>query len=155
MAQNYDTVDLRWTWNGDYSLSAGDLADTSSDMLLSLRQEVHTVCASSLKDWENYPFLGATIDDFIGAPNNKGTAAALHDRLKISLIAAGVVAEEDLAIRIVPVHASRVLILLGIKAAATAQNELDYSERIVVSMVFDTVEQQVVFFETTPQLIPS
>lgn len=155
MASNYDTVDLVWHWCGDYSIGTdGDLADTKDDHLTSLKQDVHTIAASSLQDWENYPGLGATLDDFLGEPNNQATAAAVHDRLKISLISANVVEEEDLAIRVIPVHANKVLIVIGISAIPTAFNSLDEDGKIVTSLVFDTMEQQVFFLDRVPVLLP-
>jgi hypothetical protein len=152
---NYDAIDARFFWNGDYSLKDGDLADTSEDYLLSLLQEVHSVVASSLRDWENYPQYGATLDDFLGEPNIPSTASAISDRLKISLISAGIVEEQDLAIKVVPVHMNRVLIVIGIDAVSTTFNSLAQGEKLVTSLVFDTVEQQVVFLNKVPQLIPT
>jgi len=154
MASNYDNTDLYWSWNGDYAFAAGDLKDTSTDALRSLMQDIHTVCASSMRDWENYPGLGATIDDFLGEPNNASTAARVSDRLKISLVAAGVANSNDLHIKIVPVHMNKVLIVIGIDAIATAFNTLSPDDKLVVTFVFDSVEQQMTFLDQTPQLIP-
>ena len=144
----YDAVDLHWSWNGDYDITAGDLRDTADDGLRSLIQDVHTVCASALKDWENYPGLGATLDDFIGEPNTARTASAIYDRLKISLSSAGVVAEEDLVIKVIPVQANRVLIVIGINAVATEYNALTATSKVVVTFVFDSVEQQLFHLDT-------
>jgi len=155
LLSNYDALDARYFWNGDYNIQDGDIGDTSSDYLLSLLQEVHSVAASSLRDWENYPNYGATLDDFLGEPNTPSTASAISNRLKISLIAAGVVEESDLAIKVVPIHANRVLVVIGISATPTAYNSLANGEKLITSLVYDTVEQQVVFLNTTPQLLPS
>ena len=154
MANNYDAVDLHWSWNGDFAIAGGDLKDTSSDALRSLIQDIHTVCASSVRDWENYPGLGATLDDFLGEPNNATIAAQVTDRLKVSLAAAGVASVNDIAIRIVPIHINKVLIIIGIDAVATAFNNLDPDDRLIVTFVFDSVEQQIHFLDQTPQLLP-
>lgn len=154
MAKSYDAIDTVWSWNGDYSFADGDLADTSDDYLKSLMQDIHTVCASALLDWENYPSLGATLDDFLGEPNTPTTASAIHDRLKASLLAANIVNEEDVAIRVVPVHLQKVLIVIGVNVVATQFNRLTVGEKLIVSFVFDTMEQQMFFLDKTPQLIP-
>jgi len=150
LANIYDNIDLEWSWNGDFSLDRGELKDTSDDVLQSLRQDIHTISASALGDWAIHEGLGATLDDFIGEPNNVRTSNSLHDRLRISLISAGVVLEEDLSIRIIPVHINRVLIIIGVNAAATVNNDLNESEPIVVQAVYDSAEQQVFFLDKTP-----
>ena len=155
MAGNYDNIDLHWSWNGDFDLAAGDLRDTSADALRSLIQDVHTVCASSIRDWENYPGLGATLDDFLGEPNNQVIAAQVTDRLKVSLAAARVAASEDISIRIVPVHVNKVLIIIGINAVATAFNNLQPDDKMLITFVFDSVEQQIHFLDQKPQLLPT
>jgi len=151
LANNYDNIDLYWGWSGDFAIDKkGDLKDTTYDAIRSLLQDIHTVCASSLNDWEFYPNLGATLDDFCGEPNTQTTAAAVENRLKVSLIAAGIVNEEDLAIRVIPVHTHRILIVIGVNTLATAFNSLEPGDKLVTSLVFDTVEQQVTFMEQTP-----
>ena len=47
MPSNYDDIDLRFTWNGDFVLKNGDLGDNSEDALLSLMDQIHDICASS------------------------------------------------------------------------------------------------------------
>lgn len=149
----YDNIDLRWVWSGDYDLDGGDLSDTSDDYLLSLRQDIHTVGASAFGDWELYEALGAGLDDFIGEPNNRDTASAIHDRLRIALVSLGVVLEEDLDIRIIPVHIHRILIIVKVNALPTPYNKLTEEQGMVISLVFDFLEQGIIFFEKVPQLI--
>jgi len=153
MAAVYDNIDLRWVWNGDIDLAAGDIADTSDDYLLSIRQDVHTVSASAFKDWELYEALGAGLDDFIGEPNNRDTASAIHDRLRITLVSLGIVQEEDLSIKLVPVHRHRVLIIVKLNALATPYNSLSDEQGLVISLVFDFLEHGTIFYERTPDLI--
>lgn len=153
MANIYDDIDAKFNWNGDYDLGPdGDIADTSSDGLLSLRQDLHTICASSLRDWELYPGLGATLDDFVGEPNNRTTAEAIHDRLKISIVSAGIVQDGDLDIKIVPVHRSKVLIIIKINAAATPFNKLEVGQRLATALVFDYMEQGMYFLDKNPMI---
>jgi len=152
MAHIYDNVDLEFSWNGDFGLADGDLADTEWDYLESLKQDIHMVCASALQDWEVYPSLGASIGDFVGEPNIKATADALHDRLKISIVSLGVVAEEDLLIKVVPVHIHKVLVIIKVNAIPTPWNSLANGEALVVKLVFDFMEQGIMFMESTPDL---
>jgi hypothetical protein len=152
MTHVYDNVDLEWSWNGDLALNKGDLADTSKDYLLSINQDVHMVAASSLGDWELYQGIGATLDEFMGEPNIKPTADAIHDRLKMSLVTLGVVAEEDLDVRIIPVHTNKVLIIVRISATPTPWNSLSSGEVNTVYLSFDFLEHGIVFFEKPPEL---
>jgi len=152
---DYDNIDAMWGWSGDYSIKDGDLEDTMEDFLISLFQDIHTVAASSLQDWEEYPRLGATLDDFLGEPNNPTTASAISNRLKVSLISAGIVQEGDLAIKVVPVHNNKVFIVVGISAASTAYNSLPEGQKLITSLIFDTAEQNVYFLDVAPQLIPN
>ena len=154
MAGNYDDIDMRWTWNGDYGLGLdGDLLDTSNDLLLSLIQDCHTVCASELKDWEIYPNLGANLDDFIGEPNTRSRALLIHDRVQLGLVGAGIVADRDLTVNVVPIHRHKVLIILTINVMPTAANGLSAQTGAVrTALVFDFVEQGMLFWDAIPQL---
>jgi len=99
LASVYDDIDLKWSWNGDFDLdNSHDLKDTSDDGLESLRQDIHTIAASALGDWEVYPNLGAGLDDFVGEPNLRRIGDAIHDRFRIALTSTGLVLEEDLDI---------------------------------------------------------
>lgn len=154
MAGYYDAIDLRFSWNGDLGLgSEGDLADTSDDYLQSLRQEIHDVCASYAGDWALYSGLGASLRDFIGEPNTRRTGEAIQERLRISLISSGIVAEEDLEVRVVPVHRHRVLIVVTVSVLPTQFNRLDTdTNSIAVALVFDFIEQGVHFLGKVPEL---
>lgn len=150
----YDENDISFSWNGDFLVSADyDLADTSTDALLSLLQQIHDICASSLRDWEFYPSRAATLSDFVGEPNTKETGDAIHDRLRISIVSAGLVAEEDLEIRIIPVHIHRVLVIIKINAVSTYANNLEIGEPLITSLVFDFMEQGIFFLDKTPKLL--
>lgn len=154
MAGLYDSIDLEFSWNGDFALGwEGDLADTSDDLLKALRQEIHTVCASYAGDWELYSNLGASLRDYVGEPNNRRTADAIHERLRLSLISAGVVAENDLELRVVPVHRHRVLIVVKIAVIPTAFNKMDRSTNsITTALVFDFIEQGIHFLSKVPEM---
>jgi hypothetical protein len=155
LAGIYDAVDIRWTWNGDLNLGHdGDLQDTSTDVLVSLIQDIHNICASALNDWELYPNLGAGLDDFVGEPNVRSRADMIHDRLRLALTTANVVQEDDLKIRVVPVHRHKVMILLMIAVTPTIDNQLSSTtNRLKTAFVFDFVEQGMLFFDRIPQLL--
>jgi hypothetical protein len=152
MANIYDEIDAQWTWNGDYSLGRdSDLADTSHDGLLSLRQELHDICASEIGDWLLYLGRGATLSDFLGEPNIRSTGDSLHDRLRSSILSAGLVVDADLQLRVVPVHRHKVLIVIQIDAVATPLNRLQ-DDRLVAALLFDFMEQSTVFLDKVPLL---
>ena len=153
LANLYDEIDLAWLWSGDFNLSVdGDLEDTANDTLLSLRQEIQTVVASELNDWELYPGYAATLSDFVGEPNNQDTAAAIHDRIRIALTANGVVVESDLKIKVIPVHRHKVLITIRVSAIPTVYNKLS-QDGYVTAIVFDYQEQGIFFLDKVPNLI--
>jgi len=152
VASVYDAVDIYWNWNGDLSLDKGDIKDTTNDALKSLVQQVQDVAGSALEDWEVYPQRGASLDDFIGEPNTRRTGEAIHDRLRVALTSANVVREEDLKIRIVPVHRNKVLVVVMIDAIPTAYNQLDQGDKVSVNIVFDYLERGVFFLDKVPNL---
>ena len=135
----YDELDLAWSSNGDISLGTnGDLLDTSTDTIRSLREQVGIICASSINDWVVYPSKGATLSDFIGEPNTPDTADAISDRLRLALTSAGVVNEEDLSIRVIPIQLHKVMIVVRIEAVETTTNSLDSSGILTVALVYDS-----------------
>jgi len=135
----YDELDLAWSPNGDIALGTnGDLLDTSTDTIRSLREQVGIICASSINDWVVYPSKGATLSDFIGEPNTPDTADAISDRLRLALTSAGVVNEEDLSIRVIPIQLHKVMIVVRIEAVETTTNSLDSSGILTVALVYDS-----------------
>lgn len=156
---NYDHIDSDFTWDGDFIIdSKGDLQDTSDDALRSLLTEIHTICRSEFGDWEKHPLHGANLSEFRGEPNTRATANTLRERLTYSISTIGLVSVNDLAIRIVPVHAHRILIILTIRAAATPNNSLDTGDNLIVSFTYDSLEDSIFFLppsETEKQYLRS
>jgi hypothetical protein len=145
---------MRFTWNGDFLESGdGDFATSASDTLLSLIDQIQIIVGSSLNDWEIYPNKGAGTDDFIGEANTQSLGGRLTDRIRISIISAGLVKEEDLEIRVFPVSIYKLMTMISVNAMPTATNGLNAGERVLVSLVFDTVERQAFFLDQTPKLI--
>jgi len=155
MPSLYDENDLHFSYNGDLTMSdTGDLKDASDDPLLPLKDQIHNICMSTLQDWEVYPGRGAGLEDFVGEPNTKTTAVLMQDRLRLALVSGGVVREEDLAIRVFPVHIHKLMAIIRVDATSTAANKLNPQEKVQTALVFDTVSRQVFFLDKTPQLIP-
>lgn len=153
MPSYYDDLDVSFDWTGDLDLAAGDIKTTQSDSLQSLLDQIHSICASSFNDWAIYPNRGAQIDDFVGEPNTRNTAARIRERLALALVSAEVVVEDDLEIKIIPVHAHRVLVIMKIHALPTAYNNLREGQTLQTSFVYDTVEQNMFFLDKTPNLV--
>jgi hypothetical protein len=152
MPTNYDDTDIRWTWNGDFGLgSDGDLADTTGDHLESLIQEIHTVIASEFDDWEIYPNRAAGLGDFVGEGNTRSTGDQIHDRVRLALTSSGLVREEDLAIRVIPVHMHRVLIHIKVNALPTANNKL-LDDPLVTQILFDYNERGIYTLDRKPKI---
>lgn len=149
---NYDAVDLSFSWNGDYLIGEdGDLEDTSYDTIQSLIELQHDIAASSFKDWKIRPNWASNLDDFIGEPNIRSTAEAIHDRYKLALISSGIATEEDLQVKVIPVDVHRVLILTKIRAASSPTNSLN-DQVLVTQLVFDFLEQGISFIYKVPEL---
>ena len=149
----YDDIDFDFSWNGDYLLgNDGDLSDTSDDTLRSLIQDIHSICASAFNDWEFSPRRAAELDDFIGEPNIITTGDRIHDRVRLALTSNGVVLEDDLDIRVIPVHIHKVLIIIKINATATPLNKITRGQVLIVQLVFDFFEQGIFFLSKVPTL---
>lgn len=150
MAGNYDQLDIQFSWNGDILLEAGDIKTTQFDGLQSLEDQIRIVVSSALGDWEIYPGKGAGLDDYVGYPNTKSTGEAIHDRVRLAIVSAGLVYEEDLAVKVIPVHIHRVLIVVRVNALPSAVNRLNTGEVLQTAMIFDTSEREVFFLDKTP-----
>ena len=141
MANYYDSIDLRFSRAGDYVEENGDLADTSDDGLLSLIQELADVAKCELTDWELYPGRGFGPEDFVGRKNTAHLGKLMHDRLRVAYVSQGLVNDEDLYIRVVPILKTEVLILVRINALPTPYNSLGQGESLVVQMLFNYAEK--------------
>jgi len=147
---NYDSIDLDWTWDGDYLRgSDGDIGDTSDNYLRSLENEIRTICQSSLSDWELDPFLGATLDDFVGEANTRENGQKIQDRVSHQIIDAGIVRPGDLYVKVFPVGIYKIMIMIQVRTQITPYNHLTTSDPITVNLVFDTREQSVMVIEKT------
>lgn len=149
----YDNVDVRFNWSGDFNLKNGDLEDCSSDTLLSLKEQLNIICSSSLGDWELYPNRGANLDDFIGEPNTRNTASRIKSRLQLAILSTGLITDSDLSIKIIPVSKYALMTIINVNCMSTPFNKLRENENLIVSFVFDTVEQNIYFLDKNAELI--
>lgn len=153
MPANYDDIDLRFAWNGDFLLGEGDLRDNGENALLSTLDQVHDICASVSGDWAIYPNKAANLDSHLGESNTKERASRIRRDIALALVSASIVLEEDLRIDVVPVHVNKVLIIIHIDAIATPYNALSEGQQLQVALVYDSFEQQLFFLDKIPQLM--
>lgn len=143
---NYDSVDLDWTWNGDFLIGQdGDFADTSDDYLRSLVNEIQTIVKSDYGDWLKQPALGAGLSEFKGEPNSRETGKAIENRLISKLTSSNLLRKNDIQVRVTPVHVNQVLIIIRVQADASPGNSLTLGQPIVVNALYDSSENDIFF----------
>jgi len=143
----YDSIDLDWTWDGDYMVgNDGDIKDTSDDLLKSIETEVATIVKSDALDWEKDPFIGASLSDFVGEANKRETGKRIEERVLLALGAADILQTGDLEVKVVPISAHQVMIMITIYTYWSSGNRLSAGEPISVNLVFDTMERDLFFF---------
>ena len=140
MARNYDSIDWDFTWDGDLARdSSGDILDTSTDMLLSLRNEIFTIVKSDLGDWREESSVGSDLGDFVGESNTKDTAIAIQERVSNSLTI--ICSSNDINVRVIPTGTHKVLINIQVQVLATQQNGLKSGDTLLVSFLYDYFER--------------
>lgn len=139
MASIYDSVDLDFSWDGDFIVDdRGDLKDSSDDLLRSIKTEILTVVKSALGDWREDTSVGAGLDDFVGEQNSRETAEGIKLRLTSSL--SSIVNTSDLTLRMVPVNVYKILILMTLEVLPTVENRLQAGATISATFLYDYVE---------------
>jgi hypothetical protein len=142
----YDAIDIQWEWDGDFAVGRdGDLKDTSDDLLRALTQEIQSIIKSKFGDWKVVPQFAASLHEFRGEPNTRTNGEAIRNRVISVLTSHDVVKRADLDVRIVPVHAHQVLVLIKVLAVATPDNNLKLGQPVVLSFVYDSVEDSVFY----------
>lgn len=140
MASNQDSIDLDFTFDGDFIINGqGDIKDTSEDLLLSFRNEIASIVKSNLEDWREDPSIGANLEDFVGEPNTKDIADAVKSRIASALSL--IIRESDVSIKAVPVNVHKLLVIITIEVLATPENRLVAGESIVVNFLYDYFER--------------
>ena len=149
MAGNYDSKDLTWTWNGDFSLDdSGDLAHNEDDALESIETEIITVIKSSTGDWASHPRIGTNLWRFVGEPNTRANADKIKDAISVSLVSAGLVRRGDIKVDINAVGLDTLYVKVFLKAIPTPANRISsqadaslksqYGQGIEIKLLFDT-----------------
>lgn len=142
----YNAIDLQWEYDGDFAVGKdGDLKDTSYDEIQALIQEVQSVVRSKFKDWKAHPSLTANLQEFRGEPNTRQTGKRIEERIFSTLVNNSIVQAGDLNVRVVPVHIHQVAVLIRISALATPQNSLVLGQPIVITLIYDSVEDSVFY----------
>lgn len=141
MSQNQDKIDLFFTSRGDFSNKNGDLFSTETDPLRSLFQEARTRVMSSIKDWKLYPTLGASLEDFVGEPNNKVIAEAIKVRIISSLTKDGFIPKNDISVKYLPIEHDRLMIRIQIKVAPTELN--GNSTTLGIKVLYNYIENNI------------
>ena len=143
---NYDTIDLDFTWDGDFTKGQdGDLGDTSDDYIRALVNTIRDLVKSEFGDWEKDPNFAGSLADFRGEPNTRAIGKTIEDRVKSRLSGSQVAQSQDILVKVVPVHANQILIVIRIQAISTPRNSLKPGEPVVVSLVYDSTEHDIFF----------
>jgi hypothetical protein len=133
--------DLRWTWNGDLVIGEnGDLTDTSAHELLSFVQEIKTRVQSELYDWKLHPYLGASLSDLIGGPNNERTAEEGKARIVAALMRDGFIAKRYIKVVYLPVDRHHLMYRLSITVPDMVEGE-----QIELNLLVNTNEFEILF----------
>jgi hypothetical protein len=146
---NYDGIDLKFGWNGDFMPgSDGDLADTAPDQIQFFIQQIQTVVASNLGDWEEHPALAADLETFVGEANTRDTALKIRTKVRDALVLNKIVLAQDVDVRVVPIGIYSVFIGIQARALPTPNNSLR-TDNVIVSLVFDYSERVTLFLDPT------
>jgi len=148
MPSMYDSLDLSWSWKGDFKIEEGDLSMNTSDALESIENEIITIVKSSNGDWQLHPLLGANLWKFVGEPNSRKNAEKIKDVLLTSLASSGVAQRRDLDVEVNALDLHNLYIRIRLSAIPTLNNRLvaptnnpnidDYAEGVEIKFLFDT-----------------
>ncbi len=143
---NYDTIDLDFTWDGDFTKGRdGDLGDTADDFIRSLCNEIRDLVKSEFGDWEKDPNFAADLGDFKGEGNTRQMGKQIEERVKSRLVSSSLLQAQDVQIKVIPVHVNQIMIVVRVQAVATSGNSLTIGEPIVVSFLYDSTEHDIFF----------
>lgn len=144
MPTNYDRIDLRWNWRGDYILGQNmDLADSADDQIQGFIDMVMDVVSADMGDWQEHPSRATSLSEFIGQANTRDTAREIQERVVAALTTNFVVRAQDLSVKVTPIDIHSVLIIIIIAAKATANNSLEPRDPITITLLHDYQERGV------------
>jgi len=156
MARNYDSTDLKWNWNGDFSLDeSGDLSSNDTDFLESIEQEILTIVKSSKGDWKFHPNIGADLWRFKGEANTRENANKLKTEIKKAIVFSGIALESDVIVDVNAISLDMLYVSIFLKATPTLNNRLgnqndlvklkEYHQGIEVKFMFSTTTSAITF----------
>ena len=143
MTNVYDTVELRWSEDGDYILdSDGDLRDTLPDQIQWLTDAIHTEMTNERGDWDLEPSIGANLLDFIGEPNTRVTGEKIKQRIISVLTRPELISTADLTVEVAPVSIHAIAIVLIIRVASTPNNSV-VADVLILNYLYDYSENAI------------
>ena len=142
MAENYDSIDLLWTDDGDWAIGRdGDLADTSFDPLLAVSQDIYDRVKSDKKDYIESPRIGASLSDFVGEPNTADAGFQIEKRILSSLEYGKAISPSDVAVEAFPLNLETIGIRLSLAVKPTRWNK--NSRRLNIVYVYSYHENNI------------
>jgi len=127
-------IDMKWSFDGDFLLENGDIADTSSQAGLGFIQEVKDRVTSSFGDWRLLPGRGSDIDEFHGQINNQNTWENIERAITFSLTSDLFLDKQDFAISIAPITESEIAIRIDFNVSLTGAPP---DSTIVLKIIYD------------------
>jgi len=134
----YSGCDLMLSSDGDLMLNEnGDLATVSGPGFVI--QSVYSRLKSVTVNWF-YDNTGADLEDFLGRPNSRETAAAVTDRIRTTLTSDGLVSESELLVKATPLSRTVIgifvfLKLEGVDGLVGFEVDVDLDGTVAVSRV--------------------
>lgn len=156
MAGNYDSRDLSWTWNGDFTLDeSGDIAHNEYDALESVETEIITIVKSSTGDWASHPRIGANLWRFTGEPNTRENAEKIKDAIAVALVSVGLASKKDIRVDVNAMSLEILYVKIFLSAISTPLNRISsqadpslksqYGQGIEVKFLFDTITSAIYY----------
>ena len=106
--------DIALSYDGGAILNdRGDLEATSG--LDALSRKVSRIVKTRNPAWKLYPDIGANLEDFVGQPNTRETAAEMTKRLNYVLNKDQISGTNFLEVRVVPANAASVYIFIFLR----------------------------------------
>ena len=142
MGQNYDSIDLLWTDDGDWAVGRdGDIADTKFDPLLAVSQDMYDRVKSDRGDYSEAPRMGASLSDFVGEPNTEEAGRQVETRILSAFQIGKAINESDATIQAFPLSVDTMGIKISLSVMPTTWNKT--SRRISTVYVYSYHENNI------------
>jgi len=137
---NYDAIEVRMTWDGDFMIGGDDLLTSKEDQIVWLVDYCQKLMKSTLGDWRDNPRFGASLGDFVGESNTRKTSVEIKERIINAFRRDGTIAQEDLEVIMFPIGNKSIVIALVIDCDATLNNSLNPNEPLKMAFIYDYAE---------------